>query len=394
MINDLINNKQIDIHLQPIVSIKDKKIFAYEALTRAMDRYDEPISPLYLFEQAKKEDVASTLDEYVRELALVKFQKYYHSDNDSLLFVKFDSSIIEKELAKDFISAVYKYNIPPKNIVIEIKEDKIRDTHLLKSFIDTYKKHGFLIAIDDFGTAYSSFDRLEYLQPEIVKIDRSLIYNVQNNLITSELLSAISNMCHHIGAIVVAEGVEHKDEVMACMQKEIDLFQGFWFSRIKEEIDEESSYELDKSMEYIGRMSKDLFMEKMETKRDLLEKSQTLVKKVGDILEDKGVHNLELLDKLITQKSKIQAIYLIDEKSGIQVGDTVIHSEEKYLFKPTKAGKDHTLSKYYFIVKESQRGDYLSAKYVSKASGSICRTYACKIEIQRVEYIVCFDILE
>jgi EAL domain-containing protein (putative c-di-GMP-specific phosphodiesterase class I) len=394
MINDLINNKSIEVHLQPIVSIKDKKVFAYEALTRAIDRYDEPISPLYLFEQAKKEDIACTLDEYVRELALVKFQKYYHADNDALLFLKFDSAVIEKELAKEFISTVYKYNIPPKNIVVEVKEDKIRDTHLLKSFIDRYKKHGFLIAIDDFGTAYSSFDRLEYLQPEIVKVDRSLIYNVQNNLITSELLSAISNMCHQVGAIVIAEGVEHKDEVMACMKKEIDLFQGFWFSRVKEEIDEDSFYELNKSMEYIGRMYKELVIEKMDTKRELLKKSEKLVQKVGDILEDKGVHNLELLDKLITQKSKIQAIYLIDEKSGMQVGDTVIHSEEKYLFKPTKAGKDHTLSEYYFIVKESLREDYLSSRYVSKASGSICRTYASKIEIQRVEYIVCFDILD
>ena len=68
-----------------------------------------------------------------------------------------------------------------KNIVIEIKEDKIKNTHALKSFIDMYRKHDFFIALDDFGIGYSSFDRLEFIQPDIVKVDRSLVYNVHNN---------------------------------------------------------------------------------------------------------------------------------------------------------------------------------------------------------------------
>jgi len=394
MISDLINSKQIDIQLQPIVSIKDKKVFAYEALTRASDRYHEPVSPLYLFEQAKKEDLACKLDEYVRELALAKFQSYLVDNPELLLFVKFDTSVIEKEMTKEFISNVYKYNIPPKNIVVEVKENTIRDTHMLKTFIDVYKKYGCLIAIDDFGTAYSGFDRLEYLQPEIVKVDRSLVYNVQNNLITSELLSAVSNMCHSVGAIVIAEGVEHKDEVMTCLSKEIDLFQGFWFSRVKAEFDETLLFEIGKSIEYIGRMYKELLQESMQKKNSVLENSRNIVKELIEMLEKNGIENIESLDILIAKNPKIQAIYLINQESGLQVGDTVIHSEEKYLFKPTKAGKDHNLSEYYFIVKEASREEYLSVKYVSKASGSICQTYSARVEVASQKYIVCLDILE
>jgi EAL domain-containing protein (putative c-di-GMP-specific phosphodiesterase class I) len=394
MINDLINDKNIEIHLQPILSIKDKKVFAYEALTRATDRYAEAISPLYLFEQAKKEGVASQLDEYVRELALMKFQNYYHEDKELLLFLKFDSWVVEKELANDFISTIYKYNIPAKNIVIEVKEDKIKNTHALKSFIDTYKKHGHFIAIDDFGTTYSSFHRLEFIQPDIVKIDRSLIYNVHNNFINSELLSAISNMCNQIGAIVIAEGVEHKDEVLSCIEKGVDLFQGYWFCRVKEEIKSATLFEIEKSIEYIGRMYKGLIEEGMDEKKLLIAKSQKLLKQSVDILEENGFENVEKLEEIIDKNPKIQAIYLINEKDGLQVGETVIHSEEKYLFKPTKAGKDHTLREYYFITREATRGDYLSAKYVSKASGSICRTYAANINYKEKKYIICFDILD
>lgn len=394
MINDLIQNKNIEIHLQPIVSIKDKKIFAYEALTRATDRYGEAISPLYLFEQAKKEGMATTLDEYVRELALMKFETYYHKDKELLLFLKFDISVIEQEKGNDFIATIYKYNIATRNIVVEVKEDRIKDTHALKSFISIYKKHGFFIAIDDFGSVYSSFERLEFIQPDIVKIDRSLIYNVHNNFINSELLSAISNMCYNNGAIVIAEGVEDKDEVLLCVEKGIDLYQGFWFCRVKEEIDETILYEIDKSLEYIGRMHKNNIIEKMDEKKLLLNKLQKLVEKLSTMMEKNNINHLENMDKILDKNPKIQAIYLINESSGIQVGDTIIHSEEKYLFKPSKTGKDHTLREYYFIAKESSRGDYLSAPYVSKASGSICRTYAAKINIQEIKHIICFDILD
>lgn len=394
MINDLIQNKNIEIYLQPIVSLKDKKVFAYEALTRATDRYGEAISPLYLFEQAKKEGLAPILDEYVREQALMKFETYYHKDKELLLFLKFDASIIEQEKGSDFIGTIYKYNITTRNIVVEIKEDKIKNTHALKSFISIYKKHDFFIAVEDFGSVYSSFERLEFIQPDIVKIDRSLIYNVHNNFINSELLSAVSNMCYNIGAIVIAEGVEDKDEVLSCVEKGIDLFQGFWFCRVQEQIEEHTLLEIDKSLEYIGRMHRNNITQKMDNKKLLLHKLQKLVGELRTILDEHGIEHIDNLDSMLDKNPKIQAIYLINEQSGLQVGDTIIHSEEKYLFKPSKTGKDHTLREYYFIAKESLKEDYLSNPYVSKASGSICRTYAAKMDVQGVAHIVCFDILD
>jgi EAL domain-containing protein (putative c-di-GMP-specific phosphodiesterase class I) len=176
-------------------------------------------------------------------------------------------------MADNFITTFYKYAIPSRNIVIEIKEEKIKNTQALKSFIDLYRKHDFFIAIDDFGTGYSSFDRLEFIQPDIVKVDRSLIYNVHNNFINSEILSAISNMCHKIGAMVLAEGVEHRDEVIKCIKKEIDIFQGFWFSKPEDKISEEKMLEIEKSTRYIGLKHKEninaLIEKKKETLREL-----------------------------------------------------------------------------------------------------------------------------
>lgn len=394
MINDLINNKNIEVYLQPIVSIKEKRVFAYEALTRATDSYGEAISPFYLFEQAKKENVSCKLDNYVRELALVKFQKYYHENNKVLLFINFESSTIENEMADDFIPTIYKYNIATKNIVIEIKEDKIKNTHALKRFIDNYKKHGCIIAIDDFGTGYSSFDRLSFIQPDIVKVDRSIIYNIHNNFINSEILSAISNMCHQIGAIVLAEGVEHRDEILACIRKDIDIFQGFWFSKPKKEIHEREVIEINKSIYYIGTKYKTIVNEIICKKKILLEKAQKFKNDVINLLETHTIKSIQKVEEVIEQNPKLQAIYIIGEESALQIGPTIIHAEEKHLFKATKDGSDHSLREYYFIAKDSSRGDYLSTKYISRASGNMCRTYSAKITLDESHYIVCFDILD
>ena len=398
MINDLINDKSIEIYLQPIISVKDKKIFAYEALTRAYDRYGEAISPLYLFDQARKENLSCKLDEYVRELALIKFANYYYEDKDLLLFLNFEASVIEDENDEyDFISVVYKYNISPSNIVIEVKEDRIKNSHALKKFIDNYKNHDFLIAIDDFGTGYSSFDRLEFIHPDIVKIDRSLIYNLQNNFINSEIINAIVKMCHNIGTMVLAEGVESSEEVIACVRKDIDTFQGYWFCKPEEGIDKERVASIKNSICFIGEKYKNSVKELIHNKQVLLQNSRELTQKVLEILQTNGIENMIKVAEVITATEKLEAIYMIDVMTGTQVGETVIDAQEKYLYNPTRDGHDHSLREYFFITNESLRGDYLSCKYISRASGNMCRTYAARIELDKgsndKSYIVCFDIL-
>ncbi len=393
MIKYLIDNKKIKIFFQPIISIKDKRIFAYEALTRAYDENDELVYPLFLFDQARKENLSSTLDCHVRELAIIKFQEYYKNDKSLLLFLNFESSMINDQINDNFITVISKYDISPTNIVIEIKEDSVKDNYLLKKFVKKYKQFGFIIAIDDFGTGYSSFDRLALIKPDIVKIDRSIIYDIQNNFINSEILSAISNMCHKIGAMVLAEGVEDKNEILKCMKKDIDIFQGFHFSKAKNIIDNDTKREILSVINHIGDSYRTSVKEHISKKQKLLENAQYLTNQVLDIFTCKYLDCTKKLEDIIKETDKLEAIYILNTANGIQKGDTIIQSEEKKLYNPTKNGHDHSLKEYYFIAKESKRGDYLSGKYISKASGNMCRTYSSKIELNDLKYIVCFDII-
>jgi EAL domain-containing protein (putative c-di-GMP-specific phosphodiesterase class I) len=392
MIQNLIDNNKIKIFFQPIVSIKDKRIFSFEALTRAYDENNEIISPMYLFEQARKENLSNTLDSYVRELAIEKFQDFYNKDKNILLFLNFESSIIDSDETDNFIDVVTKNNINPSNIVIEIKEDSVKDNLSLVKFVKKYRELGFIIAIDDFGTGYSSFDRLSLIKPDIVKVDRSIIYDIDKNFIHSEILKAISNMCHKIGAIVLAEGVESKDEILNCLKKDIDIYQGFYFSKPKDDINKNKQNDILSLVNNIGNEYKQIVKKHMHKKQSLLENSKNLTKQVLSVLKPDNIEYKNEIEKLILNNKKLEAIYIIDYTNGLQIGKTIIQAEKKALFNPTKNGHDHSLKEYYYIAKESLRGDYLSGKYISKASGNICRTYSSKIKSENSNYIVCMDI--
>lgn len=76
MIKKILQDDRLDIHFQPIITIKDKKVFAYEALTRAYDTDEKPISPVTLFEQARKEKLTLQLDNHVREKAVKNLEVF------------------------------------------------------------------------------------------------------------------------------------------------------------------------------------------------------------------------------------------------------------------------------------------------------------------------------
>ncbi len=395
MLDRLINEDKIEIHFQPIISMKENRIFAFEALTRAYDENNDFISPLFLFEQAGKENRSLELDDYTRKLALAKFEEYFKKDKNMLLFLNFEASMIDDEVGSTFLDNVNRYNIPYKNIIIEIKEDKIKDNYSLKKFVTKYRKLGFLIGVDDFGTGYSSFDRLSLIQPDIVKLDRSLIYNIHENYINSEILTSISNMCHKIGAVVLAEGVEEKDEVLSCMIKDIDVYQGFFFSKAQNSVDNTINSGILKKIEKTHKEYQLLLKDYYEKEKKLLNRSKKIIKKTLEILQKDSKNYRKNITKIIHNDNHIEAIYFLDLKTGLQIGDTMVEDVNKrLLYSATNDGHDHSFKEYYLYTKDSKNKEYLTDKYISKATGNMCNTYCLKINLQEVDCILCCDLVD
>lgn len=386
----------INIYLQPIVSTANKKIIGYEALTRSF-KDGEFISPIVIFEEAKEHNLSFEFDKYTRELSIKKFKSYYENNKNLLLFLNFESALIDEEYSCDafeFDLVCQHYEIPSSNLVIEIREDKIENSFLLEKFSIYYKNKGFNIALDDFGMGGSTFDRLSLVKPDIVKIDRSIICNIQDNFIHSEILKAISKMCNKIGAIVLAEGVEKKEEIIKCLKTDISIYQGFYFAKPNEFIEKQTEFIEDK-VRQIALLNGALIKEHKLKKEQLIQNTQEYSNYIIDKLRQLTLINFsnEEFKDFMNKELKLEAMYLIDYHDATQVGETLLSGKVKKFYSPAKNGDSHYLKEYYYITKSSREQSFLSQKYISNATGNMCRTFAKKFNYEGNEYILCLDIL-
>ncbi len=395
MLNEIIKENRLDIFFQPIISIKNKKVFAFEALLRAYDNDGEILSPMWLFEQAEIENLSFLLDETARILAIEKFKSYFDKNPKLLLFLNFESSSIDRNF--DIKQYVFKdklneLGIPFKNIVLEVKEDEIQNIDALKSFCQYYKSLGFSIALDDFGTGNSSFDRLSVIMPTIVKVDRSIIHNIHNNYINAEILKAISNMCKKIGSLVLAEGVETHDEVLECMHSGIDVYQGYWFAR-----PERNFLESGLIPKKILVLAEDFIRErraKAEIKKDLFEQANKLTDKLLEVCISGEKDNRTRLASLIQNEINVEAVYVIDAQTSRQIGETMMSVVPKCFYQPSIEGEDHSLKEYVYMTKVSINSSHMTARYISGASGNMCYTFSKKLILNGRDLIFCVDIYE
>lgn len=390
MISHLIQDNAIFIYFQPIVSIRSTKVIGVEALMRASDKNGEPLSPIFVFDQAKKEHLSFELDKYARTKALEAFKPLLDANKDLLLFLNFESHLLDSKISFDefaFCALAHDFGIPPSHIVIEIKEYQIEDSEHLKQFCDFYKERGFLIALDDFGAGNANFDRISTVRPHIVKVDRSLVFNVHHNFIHKEILKSIANMCFNIGALVLAEGVEEEDEILRSLKLDIDLFQGFWFARPSGTFFDKAS--LEEKIKYIGARHTQNVRASMQLKELLIESAKSYTHAIIEAIKSPESSDLFAFLK---EFEIIEAIYCINAYTGIQEGNTIISSDTNEFFQPARNGDNHALKEYFYITKESKRGNYLSQKYISRASGRMCRTFAQKFSHEGKERIVCLDL--
>jgi EAL domain-containing protein (putative c-di-GMP-specific phosphodiesterase class I) len=116
-----------------------------------------------------------------------------------------------------------------ERIVFEILEsDYITDYRILEEFIKTYRSQGIKIAIDDFGTGYSNFAHILKIRPDYIKIDGSLIKNINEDKNSYEMVKSIIDFTKALNIRVVAEFIHNEEVFNTVMELGVDEFQGFY----------------------------------------------------------------------------------------------------------------------------------------------------------------------
>ena len=216
---------------QPIFN-RENEIVKYETLMRLRDKNDEGetiyLSP-YLF-----------LD------ISVKTKQYLQLSNQVISKAFADLSKTEKQVSLnlsfkdildlDFVISLDKNldkidNQKKQQLVFEILEsDYITDYTLLEEFIIKYREQGIQIAIDDFGTGYSNFAHILKIRPNYIKIDGSLIKNINTEKSSYELVKSIIDFSKALNIKVIAEFVHSSDVYKTVLELGVDEFQGFYLA--------------------------------------------------------------------------------------------------------------------------------------------------------------------
>ncbi|WP_297835080.1 bifunctional diguanylate cyclase/phosphodiesterase [Pseudomonas sp.] len=225
-----------DLHslFQPIVSLSDRRILGYEALTRGPS--NSPLhSPLNLFAIARQAGRLSELEMAARESACRRFSAQ-KLEGKLFLNVSPESLLEPTHPPGRTLELLQTYGIAPSQVVIELTEQTPTDDfELLYKALHHYRDMGFTIALDDLGAGYSSLRLWSELRPDYVKIDRHFIDGIHQDAVKREFVGSMLQMAKASRALVIAEGIELPEELAVLIDMGVDLVQGYLLCRPQEQ---------------------------------------------------------------------------------------------------------------------------------------------------------------
>jgi EAL domain-containing protein (putative c-di-GMP-specific phosphodiesterase class I) len=216
-----LTQEDFDVVFQPIVDLETRRIFSYEALARC--RVPEFRNPAVLFERAASEGACGWIGRLVREVAFARcsglplFVNLHPDELAARWLVRPDDPVFEHD----------------HFVFLEVTESAAMSHFELCSSVlrEVRSRGGFHLVVDDFGAGYSNLRRVVDLEPKIVKLDRALVHGLDRSPRLQTLVRFVVELCHELGADVVAEGIETADELHACIDGGADYGQGYLFAR-------------------------------------------------------------------------------------------------------------------------------------------------------------------
>lgn len=218
---------------QPIVSLSDRRILGYEALTRGPSN-SALHSPVSLFAVARQAGRLSELELACRESACRRFSQQ-KLQGKLFLNISPESLLEPSHPPGRTLQLLQRYGIAPSKVVIELTEQTPTDDFaLLYNALYHYRDMGFSIALDDLGAGYSSLRLWSELRPDYVKIDRHFIDGIHLDAVKREFVGSMLQMAKASRAVVIAEGIELQEELAVLIDMGVDLVQGYLLCRPQE----------------------------------------------------------------------------------------------------------------------------------------------------------------
>lgn len=218
----------ISMAFQPILDMDKKVVFAQEALVRGADGVGA-YQVLSTVDDKNRYD----FDQKCRVTAIEKAKALNLQTDNALLSINFLPNAVYEPRAciRSTLLAATQHQFPVKNIMFEFNESEyIETTHIL-NILRSYHAMGFTTAIDDFGAGYAGLDLITRFQPDFVKIDMSLIRDIDQNREKRIVLKHTLSMLRDLGSTPICEGIETPEEYAVLRDMGVNLMQGYLLGR-------------------------------------------------------------------------------------------------------------------------------------------------------------------
>jgi len=232
IIKDAIDNDNVIPVFQPIIDREGVK--KYECLMR-IKHEGKIVTPYYFLDIAKKTHYYHDMTKIMIEKSFKVFQ---NRENSFSVNVSFED-ISNPEVIHFLMQKIDEYKIENQLIIEIVESESIDNFDTVHHLINSLKERGVKIAIDDFGSGYSNFSYLLKLEPDFIKIDGSLIENIDTDMKAYIIVDVITNFSNRIGIEVIAEYVHSEAVYKKLIDLHIDYFQGYYFYEplLEEELD-------------------------------------------------------------------------------------------------------------------------------------------------------------
>ena len=233
--NDLysaLDRNELVVYYQPQIDLATGKITGVEALIRWIHPTLGIIPPGVFIPIAEKNGLINGIGEWVLRESCTQNKKWQDMGLVPInMAINLSTvQIINPKIAENVKRIIKETGLNPKYVELEITENiSIKGANYVIGLLNKLKKIGVSIAIDDFGTEYSSLGRLKWLPIDRIKIDMHFVQGIETDEKDRAIIEVIINLAKSLGLKVLAEGVETKEQLEFLKQKECDHVQGYYY---------------------------------------------------------------------------------------------------------------------------------------------------------------------
>lgn len=229
------NMDSFQLYYQPLMNAKTQQLDGAEALLRWIAPNGELVNPERVVNALESTDQMEIIGSWILDKAISQCAQWLKNGANPNFYVHINvtaDDLVRRDFANDVLAVLARYNLSPKNILLEITETSLmRNMAMCRSNLIKLRNEHVRIALDDFGTGYSSFSYLRELPVDEIKIDKAFVDDMDTIEFNRSFISAITMLAHSIKKHVCVEGVESEGQVKAISEMGADVLQGYYFDK-------------------------------------------------------------------------------------------------------------------------------------------------------------------